>query len=307
MTTAAQPGGGAATPNQPLPARAGRGVLPALAHLTARDLQIAQWLDQHGVLTTAQIAGALFTSDSRASHRLLQLWRLGLIDRFHRPNPGGGFGPWHWVIGALGARLAAAAHNRTPPTACQLALRHERLAASPTLAHLLGANQFFLDLHNHARASADHNLLRWWSERDTARRYSNRIHPDGHALWQHRRATIGLFLEFDTGSEHFDRVLRRLAAYDQMVADGGPAYPVLFWLHSAHREVNLQTALAAHPTSHVCVATGVRGRYGGPADTVWLLHGDTRRRMIDELPSHHGDPSSSYSLNLNDPTLNLQP
>ena len=45
--------------SDPTPAPASRpGVLPAQAHLTDRDRQIADWLDRHGVLTTAQITAA---------------------------------------------------------------------------------------------------------------------------------------------------------------------------------------------------------------------------------------------------------
>jgi hypothetical protein len=280
-------------------------VLRSLSHLTARDLLIADWLDQHGVLTTAQISQAHFTNITTASHRLAKLRAIGLLDRFHRPLPGGGFGPWHWVIGALGAQLIAAALDTNPPTPRQLAQRHARLAASPHLAHRLGANQFFIDLHAHARRTPGARLVRWWSERDTSRRYHQRIHPDGHALWHADNTTIGMFLEYDTGTEDLTRLVRKLDAYDQLTADGGPAYPVLFWLHSAAREHHLHDVLGERRHAGAALAaTAVRGTHD-PAAPVWTLDG-RRRLTLTQMPFDHGDPDSMYNPNLHDPALDQQ-
>jgi len=278
--------------------RSGDDLLAALAHLTDRDLTIADWLDRHGVLTTGQIAAAFFASPITASHRLAKLRDLTLIDRFHRPLVAGGFGPWHWVIGPLGARITAAARDASPPSARALRERHARLADSSQLAHRLGTNQFFIDLHAHARRSdGAAQLLRWWSDRETADRYLRRIHPDGHALWCEDGTTIGLFLEYDSGSQHLGRLVRKLDAYDQLARDGGPAYPVLFWLHAAARERHLHQHLAARRPGPVPVATAVRSQSGvSPAGAVWAHAGapHTRRRLI-ELPFSHGRAESPYN------------
>jgi hypothetical protein len=278
-------------------------LLAALSHLTDRDLAIADWLDRHGVLTTAQISQAFFTSPTTASHRLTKLHRLTLVDRFRRPLPGGGFSPWHWMIGPLGARLTAAAHGASPPTARVLRDRHARLAASTQLAHRLGTNQFFIDLDTHARRSGGAaRLLRWWSERETADRYLRRIHPDGHALWHADDTTVGLFLEYDTGSQPLDRLVAKLDAYEQLARDGGPAYPVLFWLHAAGRERHLHERLGGFGV--VAVATAVRGDMAHPAGAVWSLVGDPlpRRRLAD-LPSRTGRPGSPYNPDTDIPAL----
>lgn len=288
--------------------RAGVSVLSVLAsqaHLTNRDRAIVDWLDRHGVLTTDQITAAFFTSTTTARHRLAKLRAIGLVDRFHRPQPSGGFGPWHWVIGPLGAQLAAAARDAAAPTPRALRARHAKLAASPTLLHLLGTNQFFVDLHAYARDHRQTHLVRWWSEHDTAARYHGRIHPDGHALWRHGTTIMGLFLEFDRSTEHLARLVRKLSAYEELAADGGPAYPVLFWLHSAARERNLHAALAARREGlRVPVATGVRDGVN-PAARVWALPGQRGRHTLAQLPSHHGDPHGMYNPNLRDPELDL--
>jgi Replication-relaxation len=282
------------------------GVLASQAHLTNRDLAMVDWLDRHGVLTTAQLTAAFFSHPNTANHRLNKLRAIGLVDRFHRPLPTGGFGPWHWVIGPLGAQLAAAAREAAAPTPRALRIRHAQLAASPTLLHLLGTNQFFVDLYAHTRRNPHTHLLRWWSERDTATRYRGRIHPDGHALWRHRNTVVGLFLEFDRSTENLGRLVRKLSAYDQLAADGGPAYAVLFWLHSAAREANLHAALAERRAGwRVPVATGVRDG-GHPAGRVWAVPGQRRRRSLAQLPCDHGDPGSVYNPNLRDPDLDLE-
>src|SRR5205814_6366187 len=92
---------------------AGSAVLPAQAHLTDRDRQIADWLDRHGVLTTAQITAAFFASPITAAHRLAKLRTAGLVDRLHRPTTSRRLGPWHWVLGPLGAQITAATRHHT--------------------------------------------------------------------------------------------------------------------------------------------------------------------------------------------------
>ncbi len=280
-------------------------VLAVQSRLTSRDRTIINWLDQHGVLTTAQITAALFTSPITASHRLAKLRAMGVVDRFHHPFPTGGFGPWHWVIGPLGARIAAAGRGTTPPTPKALHARHDKLTDSPTLPHLLGTNQFFIDLYVHARNNPETRLVRWWSGPDTARRYNGRLHPDGHALWRDNDIATGLFVEFDRGTEDLWRLVRKLIAYDQIAAEGGARYPVLFWLHSARRETDLHDEFARRrPTGPVPVATAVRDPLGpGPAGPVWALIGDPApRRRLGELPFDHGD-RLQLTPNLHDPAL----
>lgn len=303
------------------PARTGRrapasvpfGILQVQSRLTGRDRTIIDWLDRHGVLTTAQLTAALFTSPTTASHRLAKLRAIGVVDRFHRPLPAGGFGPWHWVIGALGARIAAAGRNTTPPTPAAVRARHDRLTDSATLAHLLGTNQFFIDLHVYTRQHPHTRLVRWWSEHETVQRYQGRVHPDGHALWRDgdgdHAVVIGLFLEYDRGTEQLRRLVAKVDAYDLLAYDGGPAYPVLFLLGSAQRETALHNEFAGRPDGPAPVATAVRGpRRLDPADAVWALVGQPgRRRALAELPCDHGDPDNAFTTpNLHDPGLDQE-
>jgi hypothetical protein len=283
------------------------GILSVQARLTSRDRTIIDWLDRHGVLTTAQITAALFGSPITASHRLAKLRAMGVVDRFHRPFPTGGFGPWHWVIGPLGARIAAAGRDTKPPTPATVRARHDRLTDSAQLPHLLGTNQFFINLHVHARRYPATRLVRWWSERETAARYHGRVHPDGHALWADHHIVTGLFLEYDRGTEQVWRLAKKLAPFDILATEGGPAYPVLFVLDSTAREAALHEEFARRrPDGPTPVATTVGDPHGpGPAGPVWALVGQTgRRRTLAELPYDHGDPDNPLSTpNLHDPDL----
>jgi hypothetical protein len=284
-------------------------VLAVQSHLTDRDLTIIDWVDRHGVLTTGQLTAAFFTSPTTAAHRLAKLRALGLLDRFHRPHPGAWFSPWHWVIGPLGAAITAAARDSAPPTPRALRARHAALADSRKLAHLLGVNQFFVDLHVHARHHPEARLVHWWSEPEAAARYHGRIHPDGHALWRHQDTTIGVFLEHDRGTEALHRLVGKLAAYDQLASAGGPAYPILFWLPNPARETNLQHELTQRrPDRYLPIATAVATPDGpGPAGVVWWLHGRPGRRALHQLPRHHGDPNSLYNPAATDPDLDGLP
>lgn len=61
--------------------------ISSYAHrLTRRDFDILVELYEHRVLTTPQIYQLHFETHTRASKRMLQLYRLGLVERF-RPTP----------------------------------------------------------------------------------------------------------------------------------------------------------------------------------------------------------------------------
>jgi hypothetical protein len=297
------PGSSITRPVCPACRSAGGDVLAVQAHLTDRDRTIIDWVDRHGVLVTAQLTAAFFTSPTTAAHRLAKLRTLGLLDRFHRPAPGAWFSPWHWVIGPLGATINAAATGTKPPTPQALRTRHAALTGSVKLPHLLGVNQFFIDLHVHARSHPHAALVRWWSETETTTRFHGLIHPDGHALWRHHDTLVGTFVEHDRGTESLPRLIRKLSAYEQLAANGGPTYPIVFWLSSSTRETNLHRELARHPLDpKLTVATAVATPGGpGPADAVWALHDTPGRWALHQLPSDHGDPNSVYAPAVTEP------
>lgn len=247
-------------------------VVDALRELTDRDLSILDTLAEHKVLTTGQLADLAFPNLDTAQHRLALLHRRGVLARFRscqRP----GSQPWRYSLGLVGAALVAAQRGTPPPRPATHAERIARLARHPALPHLLGTNGFFCTLAKTARTTPDAALERWWSERRATQACGGLAHPDGHGIWTEHGTRCAFFLEYDTGTEALDRLPAKLSGYRDAAAAGGPAYPVLFWLPSSHRETHLRQAFEATPPP-VPVATAAAdladARGLTPADAVWL-------------------------------------
>ncbi|MET7710614.1 replication-relaxation family protein [Micromonospora sp. NPDC005413] len=261
-------------------------LLAIYPHITNRDRQLLQLLDDHQVLTTDQIHRMLFLARRTCQIRLGELAALGLLDRFRFARAGGGSQPWHWTLGHQGHRFQAAAHRRPEPTVRTTRQAVDRLSANPNLTHLLIANEFFVRLTVHARQHPQARLDRWWPETMTTRQFRT-ITADGHGLWSVADTTVGFFLEADTGTESLGRVVAKLDRYAQLIRRGGPRYPVLFWLGSEHREEHLHRLLRGRRDS-VPLATATHAT--DPAEAVWLPDGATGRVQLTELPSDHGQP-----------------
>ena len=258
--------------------------------LSSRDRLLLSWLAEHYVLTTEQIATALFPSLRYAQKRLTLLHRIQAVSRFAFARTEDECGSYRYTLGTLGARLYPTTFTdpdnpavRPPRTHLE---RRARIMRSPRLGHLLGVNQFFIDLYAHARSRPGAELARWWSEQHATGAYgSTGVRPDGHGIWRTQADTVGFFLEYDNNTEGLPRVLGKLAAYERL-PEFGPRYPVLLWVPDLRRETSLLRALAGVPT-RVPVATGVHG--ANPAGPVWALPDNPQRRLaLHQLPSDHG-------------------
>src|SRR5262249_43427983 len=165
--------------------------------LTDRDHVLLGWLYDHGVLTSFQIAHALYPSVDFAQKRLRKLTATGLLARFRPQKPDGGSYPYHYVLDQLGTDVVAVQRGDELPRRDQARKRRWQLTNRANLPHLLGLNQFFIDLAGHARTHPDTALLRWWStarcqqpgafaadEDDIHQRiYRATVRPDGHGIW----------------------------------------------------------------------------------------------------------------------------
>jgi len=261
-------------------------LLAIYPHITNRDRLLLQLLDDHQVLTTDQIHRMLFHARRTCQIRLGELAALGLLDRFRFARDGGGSHPWHWTLGHHGHRFQAAARQRPEPTVRTSRQTVQRLSANPHLAHLLTANEFFVRLAACAREHPETRLDRWWSETLTTKQFRT-ITADGHGLWSVADATVGFFLEADTGTEPLSRVVAKLDRYAKLIRRGGPRYPVLFWLGSEQREEHLHRLLRGE---HGDVPVATATHTSEPAEAVWLPTGATGRVRLAELPSDHGQP-----------------
>ncbi|GIJ49392.1 hypothetical protein Val02_62780 [Virgisporangium aliadipatigenens] len=266
-----------------------------LRRLTGRDLLLLSWLAEHYVLSTEQIATALFPSTRSAQKRLTTLHRIGAVSRWTFARTEKTSGSYRYTLGTLGVLLHPHAYTDPDNPAAAPPRSHlerrARILRSPRLEHLLGVNTFFTDLHARARTSGGRaELLRWWSEQHATAAFRLPrvdIRPDGHGIWREGSTHIGLFLEHDRGTEDIDRVLRKLGAYERLAADGGPRFPILLWVPDPRRETSLLNRLSAARLP-MAVATAVHNR--NPAGPVWALAGASRgkRLFLFELPSQPG-------------------
>jgi hypothetical protein len=275
-------------------------VLRVQSQLTERDRVLLGWLYDHGVLTSFQIAHALFPSLDFAQRRLRTLHNLRLVARFRPQRAEGGSFPYHYVIDQLGAEVVAAGRDERPPRRDHARTERRRWTSSRSLHHRLGVNQFFTDLTGHARAYPEAQLRRWLPEIACATvapftapddpaltlAYQPRVRSDGYGVWAEHDQAVPFFLEYDTGGEQLSVLYAKLAGYRELFATIGRLWPVLFWLPSAARERNLRQ-LFAERRPPVLVATGARDSAAvaglSPTGRVWTtgFSDGERWRLID--------------------------
>jgi hypothetical protein len=176
-----------------------------VGRLTEWDRLLCRLLDDHRVLTTAQVTEVGFTGECRAQIRPSKLYALDILDRF-RPQAWGKPSPFHWVLGPLGAALIAAeAGVVLADLSWRRSLVHD-LAVSQRLAHLVGLNGFFCCLLRSARTRPGCWLDEWWSERRCAREWGEVVHPDGYGIWTETDTSLPFLLEYDNGTERLERL-----------------------------------------------------------------------------------------------------
>lgn len=261
-------------------------VVAEVSRLTTRDRVLLDLLDQHRTFTTDQLAALAFGSVGRCRVRLNTLHDRGVLDRFrHYQRPGSQ--SWRWTLGPVGAAIVAATRNASAPRPSAVRDATARLATSPTLGHLLAVNGFFVALTARSRQHDGGSLARWWNEARCRDACGNLVRPDGHGVWSVAGRRVPFWLEVDQGSEVLRRVAAKLTGYAHL-AGTRRAYPVLFWLPTAVREVNLHALIARTGVPDgVCVATGAADHAagnGGPAGPVWQVGGRAGRVTLADVP-----------------------
>lgn len=277
------------------PARGGVDVASELRRLMPRDRWLLDLLHHHEVFTTEQVAALAFDHLHTARNRLVLLQRRGILARFRdavRP----GSQSWRWTLGLVGASYIAARDGDATPSPAADRQRINRLAARPTLAHLLGVNGFFVDLAAHARTAPGARLDVWWPERRCRTVGGDLVRPDGHGRFTEHGRTLGFWLEFDLGTEKRHTVTAKLDGYAALHDATALGHVVLFWMSTPGREASLRRALAAHPAvlgGRLLVATAGGGSVQHPAGPVWTPVGpgldDGRRFCLAELSTLAAD------------------
>jgi hypothetical protein len=286
------------------------GLVPPLlrlqASITNRDDRLLGWLYDHGVLTTDQIAKALFSSLDFAQRRLLRLTTLAAVARFRPNRMDGGSHPYHYVLAQLGYEHVMGQRGEGLPRRDQARRRYQSLISRPDLPHLLGVNGVFIDLAAHERthpgtrlaswrpASAFHTpgaLFREGSDHRLMTRFLGLPRPDGAGVWVEDGRAVPFFIEYDTGTERLDVLTEKVAKYGQLSSYATTWFwPVLFVLPTVLREQHwhdrLRTAYADRPAAIIATTTADYLTATGktPAQNVWHVFGDTttgRQRLID--------------------------
>jgi hypothetical protein len=260
-----------------------------LGRLTPRDRLLLNLLDQHRTLTTDQLAEVAFGTLGRARNRLNLLLDRDILDRFrHYQRPGSQ--SWRWCLGPIGAAILAAGRGDPMPRPGAVRDATARLATSPTLAHLLTTNGFFVALTAHARTHDAIELTRWWNETRCREATGNLVRPDGHGVWVVGARVVPFWLEADLGTETLSRVVGKLTGYAALPP--ARAYPVLFWLPTAARELNFHAYLTrAGVPDGLTVVTASADTADGPAGPVWRVAGQPGRVTLADLaPARNGAP-----------------
>ncbi|MEX1022412.1 MAG: replication-relaxation family protein [Dehalococcoidia bacterium] len=167
------------------------------------DRAILEWVARHPWLTTVQLASLTGDPALSVSHHLARLERYHLV---HAVQPAGTQGSI-WLSTLRGLRLLAATdHVRIS--------RYKRLGAvnAPTLdesayrrlAHELGANRAFVQLHDDARREGA-TLAVWKNEAESSHHFGADdrpawIRPDGSGVLVREGRAWPFLLEYDRGT-----------------------------------------------------------------------------------------------------------
>ncbi|GGJ88214.1 hypothetical protein GCM10010123_17290 [Pilimelia anulata] len=274
-------------------------VLTIQSRLTGRDLQLLEWLADHGVLTSDQIARGLFPSLDAAQRRLQTLHHARVLGRFRPQRWEGGSYPYHYVLDQLGVDVVAAQRGDPVPRRTAARQRRWHLTQRANLDHKLGVNGFFADLAGYARTRPGAALLQWrhagFFQGEGAFREPGdspfksllraKVRPDAAGVFAEDGRRVRFWFEYDTGSESLTVLVDKMHLYSDMANDFERVRPVLFSLGTSAREGNLHQRLREAGITHPAATLARDSLPAGlcAADAVWwATQGDpARRRLID--------------------------
>ncbi|MGH2461976.1 MAG: replication-relaxation family protein [Chloroflexota bacterium] len=254
----------------------------AAERLTERDRTICELLYEHRVLTSLQLRELHFSGDHRARQRLVDLYRLGVLDRF-RPHRQTGSAPYHYLLGKLGAEIVAAERGLAPNELDWQRDSKLKLASSSQLTHLVGANGFFTRLIAALHERPDLELLEWWGQRRCGNAWGELVRPDGYcALALPDGDVLELCLEWDRSTEPHHRIDDKVARYRELEAALDRDLTIAIVAPTDRREQELNRHLGNH-SAHGVVLTTADRHAADPLARNWLQPAATTRRALTEL------------------------
>ncbi len=183
-------------------------------HVTDRDRELFQALEEHRVLTTDQLSHLFFPSLHRARKRLVQLWRHGLLIRAVRPTRlGEGSSQYLYALSRTGRRMVSDHSHRHGLSRRSL---HEFRRHSEQI------NDFRICLTLGTRLTEDCAVSSWTQGSQlkmvAAPNYRGtnqvtKIIPDAMLTLTCRGRSYSYFLEIDRGTTDLGRITRKCAGY----------------------------------------------------------------------------------------------
>lgn len=246
--------------------------------LTDRDRAIVRAVSRHRILTADQLTALFFDHRKTALRRLLDLHRMGVLDRFQPNRAGGGAHPFHYLLGPLGSAMVATDRGEEAYAAMRR-WRPDRalvLARTQRLAHTVGVNGVYVSLAAFARRDGRARLTAWLTEAECAGWSEGIVRPDALGEWTEDGKAVEFLLEYDRGTESLNTIMAKLPSYEELEAERGVASWLLFALPSSRRETSVRRALAA---STLAIATSVLDGSSGAQDAVWLSLRSTGPRL----------------------------
>lgn len=261
-------------------------IAEAQRRLTERDRAICEAVYEHRVLTSEQLRQLFFVGGQRARQRLVELYRLRMLDRF-RPYQQHGSAPYHYLLDQLGAAAVATERGLEPAELDWSRTKALKLASSKQLDHLVEANGFFTSLIEATRTQGGIEVIAWWGQRRCAQAWGELVRPDGYGALESAGEVLELYLEWDRGSEALSRIEDKLVRYGELEAALERRPELAFVAPSDGRERELLDVLRDHPATATLITTAAR-HTTDPLGTNWLNpHHDNRISLVRAAQELH--------------------
>jgi hypothetical protein len=202
-----------------------------------------------------------------------------VLDRF-RPYRPSGSAPYHYLLDQLGAAVVASERGLETEDLDWSRTQALKLASSTQLAHLIETNGFFVSLIAAARPRDDVEVVAWWGQRRCAGAWGELVRPDGYAALTCNAAQLGLYLEWDRGSETLARIEDKLVRYGELEAALERPLTLAIVAPTEGRERELLRVLRRAAVTPVLLTTA--GRHAAdPLGENWLgKDGEKRRSLV---------------------------
>lgn len=247
--------------------------------LTGRDRAVCEALYEQRLLTTEQLHELYFPNIVRARKRLVELYRLRVVDRF-RPYRPSGSAQCHYVLDQIGAAVVAIERGVAVEDLDWSHAKALKLASSTHLDHLVEANGFFTSLIKAVKKRDGVEVAAWWGQRRCSQAWGELVRPDGYAALATGGDVLELCLEWDRGSETLARIEDKLIRYGELQAALERSLTLALVAPTDRRERELLRVLREHAASDTLITTADR-HTTDPLGTNWLSpRHDTRLSLI---------------------------